>query len=267
MKVEMRRKVAACFALAGILSYTGRVGAQTAQNSPLKSDPDRTKAAKENNDKAIPSNALLEQLNAATQNKQWQQAADLSKQLIAMKPDTWLYRQSLGSALLSLGQYDEAVNSYDTGIKLAQMELSSKAPDTDIAKAKAGIAAMLTSEGNAYLKLKKSDLAVAAYEKAAELIPNPAVAYFNICAVQYNTGNTNGAMQACDRAIAADPNKADAYFIKGSLLIADSKVDAQGKMTAPPGAVEALKKYLELAPSGAHAPDVKAMLDLVGAKQ
>jgi tetratricopeptide (TPR) repeat protein len=263
----MRRTVAACFALAGILSCAGRGGAQTAQNSPLKSDPDRTKAAKENNDKAIASNALLEQVSSATQNKQWQQAADLSKQLIAMNPDSWIYRQSLGSALLNLGLYDEAAKSYDAGIKLAQTELSSKAADTDIVKTKAGIAAMLTSEGNAYLKLQKNDLAVAAYEKAAELSPNPAVAYFNICAVQYNTGNTSGAMQACDRAIAADPNKADAYFIRGSLLIADSKVDALGKMTAPPGAVEALKKYLELAPSGAHAADVKAMLDFVGVKQ
>jgi tetratricopeptide (TPR) repeat protein len=263
----MRRKVAACIALVGILSGAGRGGAQTAQNSPLKSDPDRANAAKEKNDKALASNALLEQINAATQNKQWQQAADLLKQLIAMNPDTWTYRQSLGGALLSLGQYDEAVNSYDTGIKLAQTELSSKAPDTDIVKTKAGIAAMLTSEGNAYLKEKKNDLAVAAYGKAAELTPNPALAYFNICAVQYNTGNANAAMPACDRAIAADPNKADAYFIKGSLLIADSKVGAQGKMTAPPGAVEALKKYLELAPSGPHADDVKAMLDFVGAKQ
>ena len=263
----MRRTVAACFALAGILSGARWGGAQTAQNSPLKSDPDRAKAAKEKNDKAIASNALLEQVNAATQNKQWQQAADLLKQLIAMNPDTWIYRQSLGGALLNLGQYDEAAKSYDAGIKLAQMELSSKAPDTDIAKTKAGIAAMLTSEGNAYLKEKKNDLAVAAYWKAAELTPNPAVAYFNICAVQYNTGNTNGAMQACDRAIAGDPNKADAYFIRGSLLIAHSKLDPQGKMTAPAGAVEALKKYLNLAPSGPHANDVKAMLDFVGAKQ
>lgn len=263
----MRRKVAACFALAGILSGAGRGGAQTAQSSPLKSDPDRAKAAKENNDKAIASNALLEQVNTATQNKQWQQAADLSKQLIAMNPDTWIYRQSLGGALLNLGQYDEAAKSYDAGIKLAQTELSSKAPDTDSVNIKAGMAAMLTNEGNAYLKLQKNDLAVALYWKAAELTPNPAVAYFNICAVQYNTGNTNGAMQACDRAIAADPNKADAYFIKGSLLIADSKVDAQGKMTAPPGAVEALKKYLELLPAGPHAADVKAMLDFVGAKE
>jgi hypothetical protein len=35
-------------------------------------------------------------------------------------------------------------------------------------------------------------------------------------------------------------------------------------LVAPPGTVEALKKYLELAPNGAHAEDAKQMIDFVG---
>jgi hypothetical protein len=34
----------------------------------------------------------------------------------------------------------------------------------------------------------------------------------------------------------------------------------------PPGTVEALKKYLELAPDGGHASDVKAMLEAAGVR-
>jgi len=75
-----------------------------------------------------------------------------------------------------------------------------------------------------------------------------------------------GALDACGKAIAADPNKADAYFIKGSLLVGESKTDASGKMIAPPGAAEALKKYLALVPNGAHADDVKQMLSFIGTK-
>ena len=73
-------------------------------------------------------------------------------------------------------------------------------------------------------------------------------------------------MDACDKAIPADPNKADAYFIKGSLLIAGSKTDSSGKVIAPPGTEEALSKYLQLAPDGPHAKDVKEMLTYIGSK-
>ena len=123
---------------------------------------------------------------------------------------------------------------------------------------------MLIGQGNALLRLKKNDEAIAAYNKAAELSPDPATAYYNLCVAYYNTGKTQGALDACDKAIAADPNKADAYLIKGSLLMARSTKDKSGKVQAPPGTAEALKKYLQLAPSGPHANDVKQMLEYIG---
>ena len=38
------------------------------------------------------------------------------------------------------------------------------------------------------------------------------------------------------------------------------------KLVAPPGTSDAFNKYLELAPDGPHANDVKAMLAAIGAK-
>ncbi|HUK29824.1 MAG TPA: tetratricopeptide repeat protein [Candidatus Acidoferrum sp.] len=263
----MRWKLATCAAWVLTLTCARLVLAQNLHGSTVKTDAGANAAIEQKDDKAAEVNALISQANTAIQNKQWQQAEDLLKQAIAMNPDLWQVRQSMGTAQLNLGQYDDALKSFDAGIKLAQSELNAKPAGSDPATLKAGIGMMLTSEGNAYLKLKKNDLAIAEYTKAAELDPNPGTAYFNICAVQYNTGNTDGALAACDRAIAADPKKADAYFIKGSLLIAASKTDASGKVIAPPGTVEALKKYLELAPDGPHASDVKQMLEYVGVKQ
>ncbi len=263
----MRWQFAVCAVLAVALATAGQLRAQSGKGSQQQIDPEKASATKTENDKATAANVLIAQANTAIQNKQWQQAADILKQLIEMNPDRWTYRQYLGLAQLNLGQYDEAQKSFDAGIKLAKAEMDGKAPDSDPAKLRTGIGWMLTNEGNAYLKLKKNDLAIAAYTKAAEMDPNPGLAYFNICAVQYNTGNVDGAMGACDKAIAADPKRADAYFIKGSLLIAGSTTDAKGKVIAPPGTVEALKKYLELAPNGAHAADVKEMLEYVGEKQ
>ena len=165
----------------------------------------------------------------------------------------------------NLGQYDDAVATYDKVIPMAE-NAPKNDPKADPAKSKAAVAQMLNSEASAYLKLKKTDKAVETFTKAAELDPNPASAYFNLCATQYNSGNTQGALAACDKAIAADPNKADAYFIKGSLMMGDSKQDKDGKLQAPAGTAEALNKYLELAPDGAHANDVKQMLNYIGAK-
>jgi tetratricopeptide (TPR) repeat protein len=203
------------------------------------------------------------------QAKNWQAAEPLLQQLITANPNKYEYQQAYGNTELNLGKYEEAVAAYEKGIALAQNppQNDSKAePKADPAKAKAAVGQMLTNEGAAYTKLKQNDKAVQAYTKAAEMDPNPGTAYFNLCATQYNTGNTQGAQAACDKAIAADPNRADAYFIKGSLMMADSKQGKDGKLEAPPGTAEALNKYLELAPDGPHANDVKQMLTYIGAK-
>jgi tetratricopeptide (TPR) repeat protein len=102
---------------------------------------------------------------------------------------------------------------------------------------------------------------LAANTPALAQASNPAVAAFNSCALLYNAGKVDEAIAACNQAIALDPGKADAYFIKGSALFGNGKVGSDGKYEVPPGAVEALNKYLELAPDGGHAPDVHAMLD------
>jgi tetratricopeptide (TPR) repeat protein len=192
--------------------------------------------------------------------------------MITIDPNRYQFYQALGDAQSNLNKYEDAVDSYGKGIDLAQGFASGttpkdpKNPDSDPVKAKTALGQMLTSQGNAYLKLKKSPEAIAAYTKAAEMSPNPGIAYFNICATQYNTGNTEGALAACDKAIAADPTKADAYFIKGSLLMGAGKMDAGGKYIPPEGTAETLNKYLQLAPDGQHAADVKQMLQMIGAK-
>ena len=130
-------------------------------------------------------------------------------------------------------------------------------------KAKAALATLLTTRGNILLKQHRMADAIAAYEKAAAVSTNPGVAYFNICALLYNQGRMQEVVPACDKAIAAYPAKADAYFIKGSALFGDARIE-NGKMVLPDGAVQAFQKYLELAPSGSHVTDVKAMLTSVG---
>jgi tetratricopeptide (TPR) repeat protein len=200
-------------------------------------------------------NALIEKANAALTARNWQDAESSLKQLIALASNRAEYQKSLGDAQGNLGRYRDAVGSYDKAIALAE-----KNPAGAGAEAKAALAATLTAKGNMLLKLKDQPGAIAAYERAALLSVNPGVAYFNICATFYNMGDTKTAPAACDKAIAADPSRADAYFIKGSLLFAEGTMDKSGKIVVPPAALQALQKYLALAPNGGHAADVKEML-------
>ncbi|HEY6873031.1 MAG TPA: tetratricopeptide repeat protein [Geobacteraceae bacterium] len=207
-------------------------------------------------------NALITQVNAAVNARNWQEVETKSKQLTAMNPDRWEYHRTLADAEISLGKYREAVDAYEKAIGSAR---KSDGTESDAAKAKTreAVSAMFVNEGNAYLKMRKNDEAIAAYSKAAELSDKPGTAYFNICATQYNSGNIEGAIKACDKAIQYDPNKADAYFIKGSCMFGTATLDHQGKLVVPAGTAETLKKYLELAPDGGHAADVKEMLKMI----
>jgi tetratricopeptide (TPR) repeat protein len=120
--------------------------------------------------------------------------------------------------------------------------------------------------GQALGKTGKPKESSDAYEAAAKADPkNAGMYYFNEAATLFNANDTDGAGAAADKAIAADPAKAEAYYIKGQALIQKATVDSKtSKITAPPGCVEAYQKYLELAPEGPHAEEVKGILTGIG---
>jgi tetratricopeptide (TPR) repeat protein len=223
--------------------------------------------AKKKNEKDSEMNVLILQANAALLAQKWQEAVDLSQQLTAMDPDNWEYYSGLGDAQYHLGQYQEAVGSYEAGI-LAAGDVSAidpKSADADSARKKTIVAHMLNNEGNAYNQLHKIKEALTAYNKSAALDPDPSLAYYNLCATQYNLRNVETAIPACDKAISVDPARAENYYMKGALLVYVSEGQAIKKLAVPPGAVEALKKYLELAPDGEHAKEAREMLNYLSA--
>jgi tetratricopeptide (TPR) repeat protein len=195
--------------------------------------------------------SLVAKAQAALDARQWVDAEAALKPLLSSEP-RWEYAEALGTAQINQGHSADSILSYQRALDLAQNKA-----------APAAIGRIWTMIGNANLKLKKNDAAIAAYNKAAALDPNPATAYFNICAVLYNAGETAKTLSACDKAIAADPKKADAYFIKASVMFGEGKIAKDGKMAAPSGTAETLRQYLVLAPDGGHADEVKQMLDVL----
>jgi tetratricopeptide (TPR) repeat protein len=154
---------------------------------------------------------------------------------------------------------DSAVEAYQKAVQLKQAATNDKDPN-----AAKNLAAYYNNLADALNKARKTDEAVKNYEQAAQIDPTAAAqSYFNIGAVYTNAGRVDDAIGAFDKVIAADPNRADAYYWKGVNLI--GKATLQGdKMVAPAGTAEAFQKYLELQPTGTFADAAKQMLTTIG---
>lgn len=212
-------------------------------------------------------NALVTQAQTAMQAQKWAEAEVALKKIIEANPETtrWEFFKVLGDAQGHSQEYGDAVQAYERGVQVAQSIVSGTAPadprnaNPDPARAADGIGQMLTSQGNAYIQLGKADEAIASFQKAAEKATNPAAGYYNLCAVEFNYNKLEEAAAACGKSVAADPNKPDAWFFKGTALYKSAKME-NGKVSAAPGTAEALNKYLQLDPNGAHASEAKSML-------
>lgn len=249
----------------------GSPGAVAIDSSGKKLTKEEVARIKADNEKLMSLNALITQAQKAMQEQKWKEAETALKQLIAGAPNTthWEFYKALGDAQGLAKELQDSIQTYEKAIPLAQGYMSGqtpvdpKNPFSDPAKAKAGISQMLASEGSAYFTLGNSEKAADLFARSAALSPNPSIAYYNLCATQSNRGDMPAALAACEKSIAADPGQANSYYLKGSILYRSGKTEA-GKFTAPPGAAEALGKYLELAPNGEHVVEVKTMLVNLG---
>jgi tetratricopeptide (TPR) repeat protein len=210
---------------------------------------------------------IEQRATSAVAAKNWPEAQQNFKQLVALQPGRWEFQKGLAEAESNQGHFQEAVAAFDAAIALAKK--SAVGAEADSTAAKAALGAMLAGKGFALLRLQRLPESFSVFEEAAKSDPSP-TSYFNLCAVAYNVGAVRDAGMArvvgyCDKAIELNPNKGDAYYIKGSLLLGDAKV-VNGKMVAPAGAAEAFNTYLALAPNGAHAAEVKQMLSSIGSE-
>jgi len=249
-----------------------------------KMTPEEKKALEEfkkKNAEAVNANSKIANLNTTlTQARTDTKAGNFDAAITSMqnatqqKPDEAILWVALGDAQLGKGDaaaktnktdpaalqnFKDAVDSYKKAI---DANAASKKPNPETA------AAAQNQMGQALAKSGDAKGASDAYDAAAKTEPAKAGMYlFNEAATLFNAGKTEDAAMAADKAIAADPKRADAYYIKGQALISKASVDPKTqKITAPPGCVEAYQQYLELAPTGARAEEVKAILTGIGAQ-
>lgn len=156
-----------------------------------------------------------------------------------------------------LAKYSDSAASYQKAIDL---NASAKKPSPE------NLAAAYLNMGQALAKSGKVAEAATAYENSAKTLPTSAgSAYNNEAAIFFNAGKLDEAAAAANKAIQVDPKRPDPYYIKGQALIPKATMDPKtNKFVLPAGCLEAYQEYLELAPDGKFAPEVKDLLNNLG---
>ncbi|HET9837671.1 MAG TPA: tetratricopeptide repeat protein [Candidatus Angelobacter sp.] len=195
--------------------------------------------------------------NTLANNGRPDEAIEKCNQALTDDPARWEPYQLLGGIFAGANKPNDAVAAYQNGVTAARKAVDAQPQSL---AAKVGLGQMLNAAGNLLVQQKKYEEALPVFSEAAEASAYPAMPYFNLCATHYNLKRLPDALAACDRAIASDPRMADAYYIKAVILFGQGEVE-HGKFVAPPGAAEALNKYLEFDPEGTHASAVREMIN------
>jgi hypothetical protein len=247
-----------------------------AEREQLEAYKKNATAAQAANAKIANLNGLLSQARSDTAAGKYDSAIKAMTDATTAKPDEPLLWVELGNA--QLGEANAAAKAaHDAKTTDASVKDKYAAAETTFQKAvdlnakspkpKVEITAAASNQlGQVYGKEGKPKDAAAAFDAAAKADPTKAgTYYFNEAATLFNAGAMDDAAAAADKAAAADPTKAEAYYIKGQALIQKATVDPKTqKIIAPPDCIAAYQKYLEVAPTGPHAEEVKGILQGIG---
>ena len=153
--------------------------------------------------------------------------------MIAAAPETsrWDFYLALGEAQTRSNKFEEAAQTYGKGIQIAQSVASGstppdpKNPNSSPAAAKSAAVRMLTSQGNAYLKLQKPDEAIASLKKAADAEPSSPIGQYNLCGVEFSAQKFDDAKTTCNKYLQLEPSGAHADEVKAFLAQMGSKTN------------------------------------------
>jgi len=170
-------------------------------------------------------NSLINDAQNARKAQDWPKAESAFKQLIAAAPDSsrWDFYMFLGEAQSKSNQLQEAAQTFEKGIQVAESVSSGAAPpdpknpQSTPAAAKAGEERMLTSQGSVYMKLQKPDEAIASLKKAAALDPSSALSQYNLCGVQFSAQKFDDAKTTCNKYLQLEPSGPHSAEVKGFL--------------------------------------------------
>jgi tetratricopeptide (TPR) repeat protein len=187
--------------------------------------------------------------------KQYDQAVEEFNAAAQLDPTQHVIFANLAESYKYLRKFDDAIQSYTKALEiLASKKEAGKADPQTEASYHMNLALI-------YAMANKMENALAETEKSTQLNPGMgSKAYYNLGATLVNTGKASEAVEAFKKAVAVDPNNADAQYQLGICLMSRAETTPEGKVIPAPGTVEAFQKYLDLQPNGSYAAVAKDMI-------
>jgi tetratricopeptide (TPR) repeat protein len=143
------------------------------------------------------------------------QAYDKAIEINPVNEPAWYGK---GNALFEMMQFPEAIQAYDKAIEISPVNEPAWYGKGNAfcmwGKEIMTLNTTLNTTPNEMRMILYND-AIQAYDKAIDIDPNNAKAWYSKAYALFNSYKENEAVQACDEAIRLDPNNAKAWFYKG----------------------------------------------------
>src|SRR5579863_7284740 len=143
----------------------------------------------------------------------------------------------LADAQVGLGDDGDAAAAASSGIDRLNDSFDPRQGETP--QHQAAVAHMATVGGEAWIRIKEYGIGISMLESEAEIDPDKGLSYARLCTTLSDIGRTDGADEACRKAITADPSRPDAYFVKGWATLAAKTTGPERRVAA-----DALRHYL-----------------------
>jgi len=156
------------------------------------------------------------------------------------QPALWA---NVGNTHSKLNQNEQAVEAYQKAIDLAPEDPT-----------------LYQNMGGLYASMGDTEKARELYQKAVSLSAygdpkDAAVNYYNMGVTFINSGKSEEAIEALNKALEADPEYAEAHYQLGISMLGTGQMEESA---------DHLKKYLELAPQGPNAEVAKQLVEQLG---
>lgn len=186
---------------------------------------------------------IVEGVNRGNQlfaEKKYDEARAVFESILVENPDAYVLNKNIGNCYFAMENYDKAIEFY--------MKVYEKAPE---------LPDILQAIASAYNNKGEKDKAAEWYQKIKVEDVQDLITAYNAGVSLYNSGHLAEAIVYFKKAIEIDREFADGYFQLGMASVAVNKV---------PEAIEAMKKFLELAPDSPQAPVAKSVLEALTKK-
>lgn len=203
--------------------------------------------------------AFNEAVQLQTDNK-LDEAIAKYKEALQASPNSDSVHYSLGTAYQGKGEYESALREYEDAIRLNAKEATYKKTALDLKLAMAGpfvsdaIAKQTGKDDKGNTIPVDLPGAIGSYLKALKLAPDDAGTHKNLGTAYQQNKDLTKAIGDYQRAITLDPKDAETHYFLAT---------AYDALNQPKNAALEYRKYLQLAPAGPYANEIKERLKIL----